>query len=249
MEDAVSAPIPDSTAAPLFRALYAAGYTLACSQRAMFEKAFGGSDAQVRARTKQWAVGLGDRVGITVRATGLDQIDWSKPCIVMANHQSYLDVFALYRTLPSTFGFVAKKALFSIPAFGGVMRGVGCIPVDRGNRSEAISSMKAAAALIHDGATICVFPEGTRGPGDRIQSLKKGPFYLTQFAKVQVVPIGIRNTGALMPRSNRALFQGEIEVIAGAPIPPIADGQKARKVLMADVRAELGRLTGLPLLD
>jgi 1-acyl-sn-glycerol-3-phosphate acyltransferase len=109
--------------------------------------------------------------------------------------------------------------------------------------------MKAAADLVHAGATICVFPEGTRGPGDRIQPLKKGPFYLAQFAKVPIVPIGIQNTATLMPRSNRALYPGRIEVAVGSALPPIGEHQKARKAAMAAVRAELGRLTGQPLVD
>jgi 1-acyl-sn-glycerol-3-phosphate acyltransferase len=245
--EATSEPLAGLPAAPQLRLVYGALYTLACSQRAMVEKAVGGSDQQVRERTRQWAIGFGERLGITVRASGLEQADWSQPCIVMANHQSYLDVFALYRTLPSTFGFVAKKSLFAIPAFGGVMRGVGCVPVDRGNRAEAVSSMRGAADLVRAGATICVFPEGTRGPGDCIQPLKKGPFYLAQFAKVPIVPVGILNTGALMPRSNDRLFPGEIVLQAGPPIPPISNEPGARKALMATVRAELGRLTQLPL--
>jgi 1-acyl-sn-glycerol-3-phosphate acyltransferase len=257
MEEAMPAPRSEklvdgattSVSSPGLRTIYAAAYTLGCSQRAMFQKAFGGSDEQVRQRCSEWAVGMGERLDLAVRTTGADQVDWSKPCIVMANHQSYLDVFALWRALPRPFGFVAKKMLFSVPAFGGVMRAVGCVPVDRGNRSEAISSMKAAAAMVSGGATICVFPEGTRGPGDRIQTLKKGPFYLAGFAQVPIVPIGIRNTAALMPRSNRALYAGEIEVSIGAPIPPVAGTPKARKELMAKVRAELGRLTALPLID
>ncbi|HVY47149.1 MAG TPA: lysophospholipid acyltransferase family protein [Minicystis sp.] len=233
---------------PLLRALHGAAYTLGCSERAMIEKALGGSDAKVQQRTREWARGFGKRMGITVRATGLDAIDWSRPCIVMANHQSYLDVFALYRTLPNAFGFVAKKALFAIPAFGGVMRGVGCIPVDRGNRSEAIASMKEAASHVRGGKTICVFPEGTRGPGDVIQPFKKGSFYLAQFAGVPVVPIGITGTAALMPRSNRAIYPGEVEVRAGEPIAAIAeDDAAARKELARRVRTELSRLTGLPL--
>src|ERR1700761_5873642 len=99
MEDAVSAPPVEASGSPALRVAHAAAYTLGCSQRAMFEKVFGGSDERVRERCSQWAVGMGERLGLEVRATGLEQVDWTKPAIVMANHQSYLDVFALWRAL------------------------------------------------------------------------------------------------------------------------------------------------------
>ena len=235
---------------PQLRVARAAAYTLACSQRAMFATAFGAPDEKVRGHAKAWAEGFEERFGTVVRAEGLERVDWSRPCIVMANHQSYLDVLALFRSMPNAFGFVAKKALFKVPAFGGVMRAVGCVPVDRGNRGDAVSSMKSAAAEVKAGATICVFPEGTRSAGDRVQRLKKGPFYLAQLAAVPTVPVGIRGTSDCMPRTNSRLDAGDIRVRFGDPIAPIgADGPGPRNALQAKIRAEIGRLAELPLVD
>src|SRR5262249_19405845 len=96
-------------ASPTLALLWASAYTLLMSQKAMLRKALGGDDELVRTMAKEWAVGLADRMHIQVRAHGMGAIDWSRPCVVMANHQSYLDVMALYHTLPRAFGFVAKK--------------------------------------------------------------------------------------------------------------------------------------------
>ena len=147
---------------PPIALLWAAAYTLRMSQKAMLRKALGEPDEMVRDMTKQWAVGLCERMKIEVVAHGLDKVDWDRPCAIMANHQSYLDVLALYRALPHIFGFVAKKQLFSVPFFGGVMRGVRCVPVDRSKRVEAMSAMREAAEHVAAGTTITVFPEGTR---------------------------------------------------------------------------------------
>jgi 1-acyl-sn-glycerol-3-phosphate acyltransferase len=235
---------------PSLALAWSAAYTLRMSQKAMLRKAFGASDDVVRAMTKEWAVGLAERMSIEVRAYGMGDVDWSRPCVVMANHQSYLDVLALYRTLPRTFGFVAKKQLFSVPFFGGVMRALGCVPVDRTKRVEAMTSMSEAARIVAAGATIAVFPEGTRSPGDRITSLKKGAFYLAQLAGVPTVPVGIRGTAALMPRENTGVRPGVVEVHVGAPIPPPAPGDvRGRSALMARVREELSRLAAVPALD
>jgi 1-acyl-sn-glycerol-3-phosphate acyltransferase len=159
-------------------------------------------------------------------------------------------VLALYRALPYIFGFVAKKQLFSVPFFGGVMRAVRCVPVDRQRRVEAMGAMREAAQTVAAGTTINVFPEGTRSPGDRIAPLKKGPFYLAQLAGVPVVPVGIRGTAALMPRQNTGIRPGVVEVHVGEPIaPPPPEDTKGRKALMARVREELSRLAAVPPLD
>ena len=222
-------------------------YTLGMCQLAMLEKALGGSDERVRDRTKQWASGLRSRLGIEVRAEGFDEIDWSKPYIVMANHQSYLDVLALFSALPRTFGVVAKKGLFDVPFFSGVMRAIGCIPIDRADRADAIAMLRSAADQVRGGNTIAVFPEGTRSGGDCIQPLKRGPFHLARLAKVPVIPVGIHGTHALMPRSNTGIRSGVIEIRCGAPmIAPLGSGAK-QVAFIEQVRGELGRLAGVPL--
>lgn len=235
---------------PRLRLVRAAAYTLGMSQKAMWEKALGAPDERVRELTKQWADGLRARAGVEVRSFGVEHLTSSSPFILMANHQSYLDVLALYSASPRIFGFIAKKQLFSVPFFGGVMRADGCVPIDREQRKQAFDSVRAAAAQVAAGATIAVFPEGTRSPGDRIAPLKKGPFHLAQLAGVPVVPVGIRGTAALMPRSNTRLLPGVVEVHVGVPIAPIpGTNAAARKALMARVREDLSRLAAVPAID
>jgi 1-acyl-sn-glycerol-3-phosphate acyltransferase len=234
--------------APQIALLRANVYTFRMSQKAVLEKALGASDDRVRDRTKEWAVGLCDRLRIEVRAQGVEAVDWSAPCVLMANHASYLDVMALYRVLPRCFGFVAKQALFKLPFFGGVMRALGCVAINRESHVDAVASMQEAARIVRTGSTIAVFPEGTRGRGDRIAPLKKGAFHLVQLAQVPSVPVGIRGAAALMPRENTGIRPGVIEVYVGPPIPPPPpDDIDGRTALRLTVRTELGRLAGLPL--
>jgi 1-acyl-sn-glycerol-3-phosphate acyltransferase len=235
---------------PQVRVAKAAAYTLYMSQRAVFEKALGKSDDRVRELTKQWAGGLRSVIGVEVKAHGFENIDWSQPYVVMANHQSYLDVLALYSALPKTFGIVAKKQLFSIPFFSGVMRALGCVSVDRTDKSGSVEAMRTAAEQVRAGSTIAVFPEGTRSAGDRVGKLKKGAFHLAQVAQVPIVPVGIRGTHQLMPRANSAIYPGVVEVFAGAPIKaPPANDAAGRNKTIAEVRAAIAKLAGLPLAD
>jgi 1-acyl-sn-glycerol-3-phosphate acyltransferase len=236
--------------APPLALAWAFAYTIRMSQRAMLDRALGAGDDHIQQMVKEWARGMGGRMKIEVVARGVDAVDWSRPQVLMANHQSYLDVMALYRVLPRVFGMVAKKELFRIPFFSGVMRAVGCVPVDRARRVKAMTTMREAAQTVAAGTTIAVFPEGTRSLGDRIARLKRGPFYLAQLAQVPTLPIGIRGAGALMPRQNTGIRPGVIEVHVGTLIPPPAPNDAAgRDALIAQVRAELSRLAAVPALD
>jgi 1-acyl-sn-glycerol-3-phosphate acyltransferase len=240
---------PSVLEAPPLKLAVGGGYTMFMCQRAMLEKALGRDDERVRVLAKEWAAGMRDRLGIEVRAEGFDAIDWSRPYVVMANHQSYLDVLALFSALPKTFGVVAKAGLFKIPFFAGVMRALGCVSVDRSQRVEAIASMKNAADRVRAGSTIAVFPEGTRSRGDRIQPLKRGPFHLARLAGVPALPVGIRGTHALMPRENTGIRSGTIHIRCGAPIaPPLKSGQ-AQNAFVIKVREAMGELAGVPLMD
>jgi 1-acyl-sn-glycerol-3-phosphate acyltransferase len=236
--------------APPVALAWAFAYTIDMSRRAMVAKALGGGDDRVREMTKAWAVGLGERMGIEVRGRGLDRIDWCAPSVLMANHQSYLDVMALYRVLPQCFGFVAKQGLYVLPFFAGVMRALGCVPIDRKSRADALASMRRAAQIVAGGSTIALFPEGTRSRGDRILPMKKGPFHLVQLAQVPSVPIGIRGAAELMPRSNTGIRPGVIEVHVGEALPPPPPGDaEARLALMHQVRQQLALLAEQPMVD
>src|SRR5690242_5887684 len=127
--------------APPVALAWAFAYTLRMSQRFMLERALGGGDDLLRLLVGEWSQGLCERMRIEVRGHGAGSLDWSSPCVLMANHQSYLDVLALYRVLPCRFGFIAKEGLYALPFFAGVMRALGCVPINRRSRSDALASM------------------------------------------------------------------------------------------------------------
>ena len=67
---------------------------------------------------------------------------WS---LLLPNHQSYFDIPVLYATLPEPFGMLAKQELFRLPVFSAAMRGMRCVPIDRGNRRQSFESLRHAA--------------------------------------------------------------------------------------------------------
>jgi 1-acyl-sn-glycerol-3-phosphate acyltransferase len=164
----------------------------------------------------------------------------------MANHQSYLDIPVLYAALPEPFGMLAKQELFRVPVFSSAMRGMRCVPIDRGNRRQSFESLKQAADLVRSGNSIVVFPEGTRSGDGKVHELKKGPFYLSEMAAVPIVPVGIRGTRDALAKDGVFVHRANVEVTIGKPLVQDKKGQGGRDRIRASVRAALVELSGLP---
>jgi 1-acyl-sn-glycerol-3-phosphate acyltransferase len=159
-------------------------------------------------------------LGIRLTATGAEHVAPGRAYVYMSNHQSHLDIPILYATLPSpTIRMLAKKELFRIPAWGRALRAAEFIEVDRSNHTRAVKSIERAAALIRDGVSIWIAPEGTRSRDGRIGALKKGGFHLAKETSTPIVPVAIRGTIDVLPRGGRVMHEGKpVDVTIGAPI-------------------------------
>jgi 1-acyl-sn-glycerol-3-phosphate acyltransferase len=148
------------------------------------------------------------------------------PLVFASNHESALDIWALVATLPRIVRFVAKRELFRIPIFGWYLALGGHICVDRGNRVQAVASLRRAGAAVRAGTSLIVFPEGTRSTDGRIHPFKKGPFVLAMEAAVPVVPVAISGSGRITPKKAIAVHPGTIRIAIGEPVDPRHFGDK-----------------------
>jgi len=71
---------------------------------------------------------------------------------------------------------------------------------------------------VRDGKSLMVFPEGTRTPDGRLQAFKHGAFKIAVRARVPIVPVAIRGTFELLPKSSLAPHPGRVDVFICAPI-------------------------------
>ena len=169
--------------------------------------------------SRRWTRLILKLAGVRVLVIDADRADWSKPCVVVANHQSWFDVFALAAYLPASVKFVAKQELAKIPVFGRAWSNCGHISIDRGDRTRAIRSIDRAVERARSEAiAVTMFPEGTRSPDGRLYSFKKGAFVLALKAGVPVVPVGISGSREIMPKGSFRVRGGEIRVRVGEPI-------------------------------
>jgi 1-acyl-sn-glycerol-3-phosphate acyltransferase len=171
------------------------------------------------------------------------------PIIFASNHESALDIWVLFKVIPRSFRFIAKQELFRLPVFGQYMRLGGHIPVDRGNHTRAIQSLRSAGEVVRAGTSLIVFPEGTRSHDGRVLPFKKGPFVVAMEAGVPVIPIAISGSGRVTPKRHIAIWPGEIRVAFGDPVDPRRFDDKVallhevrRRVI--ELHRELGGLGG-----
>ena len=154
----------------------------------------------------------------------------------MANHQSAFDIFTLLACLPVDFKFILKRELMKIPLLGPAMKRAGYIAIDRGDPRKAVASINSAAERIKAGASVLIFPEGTRSADGRIQAFKKGGFHLAVKSGCDIVPITIINSRNIVQKGSMRINSGKITMSIGKPLGVKGYGKRNLEQLMARVR-------------
>ena len=180
-----------------------------------------------------WSPGIHWASGARVDVRGLDKVDWTKPCVIVVNHQSMFDIASLQLGLPANLRFIAKAELMAIPFLGHYMRGVGMIPIDRGNTTESVARLEAQARrIVDDCACTIAFAEGTRSRTGAIAPFKKGAFMLALTAQVPIVPVSIEGARKVLPPDGFRVRPGVIRIDVGDPISTVGKGVADRDALM-----------------
>ncbi len=176
------------------------------------------SEKTVQVVPTTWARFILAATGVKVELEGLEKLEKGKSYIFMGNHQSQYDIFCTQGYLQWDLRWLAKKELFSIPIFGSALRGGGSIPVDRSNGRKALASLAEAAERIKKGCSVIVFPEGTRSKDGKLHSFKAGGMVIAIKAKVEVVPLAICGSRAILAKGAILPKSGTVTLRIGDPI-------------------------------
>jgi 1-acyl-sn-glycerol-3-phosphate acyltransferase len=177
--------------------------------------------------------------GARLEVLGRDKVPSEGPVIYMSNHQGNFDILSLFIAIPRQFSWIAKEELFAIPVFGHSMRRAGYVPLDRSDGRRAFKSLEAAAAMIRNGKSVVVFPEGTRTTDGSLLPFKRGGFLLAEKAGVPIVPITINGSGKLNPCKTLEIYPGTITIRFGDPIPTEGRKGAGRDRLMEEVKGAI----------
>ncbi len=160
-----------------------------------------------------------------VHVDGRQRIRHDVAYIMVANHQSLLDILVLFRLFVH-FKWVSKIENFRVPCIGWNMSLNRYIKLRRGNRESVQRMMRACERTLKDGNSIMMFPEGTRSPDGRLRAFKPGAFELALSTRLPVLPIIIEGTADALPKRGFVL-QGRhrirIRVLDEIPYRSFAD--------------------------
>lgn len=178
---------------------------------------------------------------------GIEQIDPAKTYVLIANHQSFADILVCYG-LHRYFKWVSKEEVLKTPFIGFNMRLNQYIFLKRGDLKSIKQMMSECRDWIAKGASVMLFPEGTRSEDGELQKFLEGAFKLSIETNVPLVPIVIDGTKEILPKGKKHLnFRRTIRTKVLPPVDP-ADFDKSPGKMRAYVHdlmaQELERMRG-----
>jgi 1-acyl-sn-glycerol-3-phosphate acyltransferase len=167
-------------------------------------------------RRRRWMAGAFSRAflraaGIPFQVEGLNLLP-RVPCVVVANHASYIDGLVAAAALPPDFAFVIKKEMVRVPLAGLLLRRLGSQFVERFNRHEGGVDARRVLKLALSGQSVVFFPEGTFTETPQVGKFMGGAFTTAARSDMPVVAMAIRGTRAVMPPTGGGLYRMPIRV-------------------------------------
>lgn len=186
---------------------------------ALLVRLFTGSERfPLRMAAWLWSPGLMRGAGARLEVSGRQNVDFSKPCMLVANHQSMIEICALFMAVPVPLRFMLKASLGRVPFLGWYTRAMGMILLCRGDSNAVFAQLERAAELLRNGHSLVAFPEGTRSRDGSVRAFKAGAFRAAIEAGVPVVPVAIEGSGRVMPPDGFRIRPGTIRLAFGQPI-------------------------------
>src|SRR3546814_14566691 len=108
----------------------------------------------------------------------------------------------------------------------------------RCNRRAALCFIRQSPELLRAGGSLCIFPEGTRSRSGAVAGFKGGAFQAAIDAGVDVVPVAIEGSGAVLyPEGFFHVRPGPIRVRFGAPLPTRSEERRVGKACVSTCRS------------
>jgi acyl carrier protein len=182
---------------------------------------------------------------IRLRVRGLEHLP-SGPCVIAANHASYIDGIVLTALLPGAYSFIAKREFTRQFVVGRFLRNIGAVFVERFDPHKSLADARALGAAARAGQRLVYFPEGTFTEAPGLLPFRMGAFVAAAEARVPVVPVALRGTRAILRGERWFPRRGNVEMVVSEPLLPGADGWNEALRLRDAARAAILRDCGEP---
>jgi 1-acyl-sn-glycerol-3-phosphate acyltransferase len=156
-----------------------------------------------------------------IKVRGRSHIDRKKSYVFVANHQGAFDIFLIYGFLGVPIKWVMKAGISKIPLVGAACRAAGFIFVDNSTRKAATRSITEAEQCLRKGASVFVFPEGSRTYDGKMIRFKKGAFQMAVDQHLQIVPITLNGPFNVVPIGSLNIHRHPMELVIHPPVSTI----------------------------
>ncbi|MEG1749997.1 MAG: lysophospholipid acyltransferase family protein [Tannerellaceae bacterium] len=153
-----------------------------------------------------------------VRVRGREHLLRGKPCIFVSNHQGAFDIFLIYGYLGVPVKWVMKAGIASIPFVGAACRAAGFVFVDSSSAKAAVRSVQEAECLLREGASVIVFPEGSRTYDGKMIRFKKGAYQMAADQHLPIIPITLNGPYDVLPIGSLNLHRHPMEMVIHPPV-------------------------------
>ncbi len=158
--------------------------------------------------------------GTRVTVEGAERIDPAGSYVFVGNHSSNLDIPVIMGKLPVSIRFLAKKEMFKVPVLGGAMRAIHMVETDRRLGPTAHRAInEQVTAVVTEGLSLMIFPEGTRSESHEMLPFKKGAFRIAVDNDMPVVPVTIVGTLEAWKPHSKLIHGGRVRLVIHDPIP------------------------------
>lgn len=176
---------------------------------------------------------------------GREKIDPKKRYVYVSNHQSMVDVLAVFST-GLDFKWVSKVENFYAPFIGWAMALNRYVPLKRGRLPSVMRMFRRCIRWLERGESLWIFPEGTRSPDGKLQPFHRGAFGLAARMGAPIVPVVVVGTETILPKSSATITPHPVTIHILDPIDPktVGDSRKLRDLTHERMRAELEAMRG-----
>ncbi len=192
---------------------------------------------EIEKKVKRWALSMLKAAGVKVDISGLENIPEGN-VIVICNHQGIAEI-PIVLGYVKVAGMLAKIELSKIPIFSYLMIAVGCVFVDRNDKTQARAAVTNSIEAVKRGNSMVIFPEGTRSKDGEIGPFKQGAASIAAGAGVPVLPIVFEGSIKVFEEKKRVVRGQTVKVRILPPIDvaglSVADRQRA----LNDIREKM----------
>ncbi|HYB53560.1 MAG TPA: lysophospholipid acyltransferase family protein [Thermoanaerobaculia bacterium] len=169
-----------------------------------------------------------------------ERMETTRPCVIVANHQSFADVVTFGSVFPRRTVSAGKRQIGRIPVFGWFYRLSGNLIIDREHARSAFQSLEGAAQTVRaENLSVWFMPEGHRNLTGQLLPFKSGAFRLAIAAGVPVLPIVASPLPAILDTRRRRARPGRLDVRVLEPVSTAGMTPKDVPELTARVRSTM----------